>query len=152
YPFKRRKRHGDLAIRDIVASHLPLAEFAIRTTLERFDLEIPEGRVQALAAAAPVVAGLKDWALREEYARRLAGWLGMDEQSVLVRVRGHEAGDPDARPGQRQAPRRSQPAPRPDPRDPRLVIEREVLKLALQRPALAGPVFDGLDPSCFTAP
>ena len=150
-PCELRQKHGDLAVRDLIARHIPLAAFAIRSTLEQFDLELPEGRVQALAAAAPVVAHLKDWALREEYARRLAGWLGMDEQTVLARVRGIESGVPDARPGQRTA-RRPSPAARPDPRDPRLVVEREVLKLAVQRPAFAGPVFDGLDADCFTAP
>ncbi|MDQ1696825.1 MAG: primase [Frankiaceae bacterium] len=151
-PCELRQQRGDLAVRDLIARHIPLAEFAIRTTLEKFDLELPEGRVQALAEAAPVVARLKDWALREEYARRLAGWLGINEPAVLARVRGHESGDPDGRPGQRPTRRPQQAAARPDPRDPRLVIEREVLKLAVQRPALAGPVFDGLDKECFTAP
>jgi DNA primase len=151
-PCELRQQHGDLAVRDLIAQHIPLAQFAIRATLDRFDLELPEGRVQALAEAAPVVARLKDWALREEYARRLAGWLGMEETSVLARVRGHQADGPDGGAPVQRAGRRAQPAPRPDPRDPRLVIEREVLKLALQRPALAGPVFDGLDAGCFTAP
>jgi DNA primase len=151
-PCELRQQRGDLAVRDLIARHIPLAEFAIRTTLEKFDLELPEGRVQALAEAAPVVARLKDWALREEYARRLAGWLGINEPAVLARVRGHESGDPDGRPGQRPARRPQQAAARPDPRDPRLVIEREVLKLAVQRPVLAGPVFDGLEKECFTAP
>jgi DNA primase len=91
-PCELRQQRGDLAVRDLIASHVPLAEFAIRSALARFDLEIPEGRVSALAAAAPVVATLKDWSLRDEYARRLAGWLGMDEQSVLARVRGGASG------------------------------------------------------------
>ncbi|HET7530062.1 MAG TPA: DNA primase [Mycobacteriales bacterium] len=147
-PCELRQKHGDLAVRDLIARHIPLAEFAIRSTLAKFDLELPEGRVQALAEAAPVVAHLKDWALREEYARRLAGWLGMEEHTVLARVRGN---DGQQRPEQRGG-RRPAPAARPDPRDPRLVVEREVLKLAVQRPALAGPVFDGLDEACFTAP
>src|SRR5207245_9150082 len=82
-PCELRQQRGDLAVRDLSASHVPLAEFAIRATLERFDLDIPEGRVQARKAAAPVVATLKEWSLRDEYARRLAGWLGMDEQGVL---------------------------------------------------------------------
>ena len=148
-PCELRQRNGDVAVRDLIASHVPLAEFAIRSTLERFDLDIPEGRVQALAAAAPVVATLKDWSLRDEYARRLAGWLGMDEQSVLARVRGGEAP-----PEQSRAPRRpaAQPAARPDPRDPGLVVEREVAKIAVQRPVLLGPEFDALDAVVFTAP
>ncbi|HET6816779.1 MAG TPA: DNA primase, partial [Mycobacteriales bacterium] len=148
-PCELRQRHGDVAVRDLIASHLPLAEFAIRSTLERFDLEIPEGRVQALAAAAPVVATLKDWSLRDEYARRLAGWLGMDEQSVLARVRGGEAAPEQSRAPRRQA---AQPAVRPDPRDPGLVVEREVAKIAVQRPVLLGPEFDALDAVVFTAP
>jgi DNA primase len=151
-PCELRQRSGDLAVRDLIASHVPLAEFAIRSTLERFDLDIPEGRVQALGAAAPVVATLKDWSLRDEYARRLAGWLGMDEQSVLARVRGGDAPRDDQAAPQRQQRRQPQPAARPDPRDPGLIVEREVSKLAVQRPALLGPEFDALDAVVFTSP
>ena len=155
-PCELRQQRGDLAIRDLIASHLPLAEFAIRSALERFDLDIPEGRVQALAGAAPVVATLKDWSLRDEYARRLAGWLGMDEQAVLARVRGGESSPGQQGQGQPGAPapkqRRAQPAARPDPRDPGLIVEREVSKLAVQRPALLGPEFDALDAVVFTSP
>ena len=148
-PCELRQQRGDLAVRDLIASHVPLAEFAIRSTLSRFDLNIPEGRVGALNAAAPVVATLKDWSLRDEYARRLAGWLGMDEQAVLARVRG------GAEPGEateKQARRRPAVATRPDPRDPGLIVEREVMKLAVQRPAMLGPEFDALDEVVLTAP
>jgi DNA primase len=148
-PCELRQQRGDHAVRDLIASHLPLAEFAIRSTLERFDLDIPEGRVQALAAAAPVVATLKDWSLRDEYARRLAGWLGMDEQHVLARVRGGDTPPEQQRRTPQRAPR---PAARPDPRDPGLVVEREVTKLAVQHPALLGPQFDALDAVVFTSP
>jgi DNA primase len=152
-PCELRQQRGDLAVRDLVASHIPLAEFAIRAALDRFDLTIPEGRVDALAATAPVVAQLKDRSLRDEYARRLAGWLGMEVEPVLERVRrgGGRAPDQPA-PREPQQPRRRDPAPGPDPRDPRLVVEREVAKLVVQRPALAGPLFDGLGEECFTAP
>jgi DNA primase len=149
-PCELRQQHGDLAVRDLIASHLPLAAFAIRSTLERFDLDIPEGRVQGLAAAAPVVARLKDWSLRDEYARRLAGWLGMDEQAVLARVRGRD--EPAAGGQQPPRQRRPQPAARPDPRDPALVVEREIAKLSVQRPALLGPGYDALDAVVFTSP
>jgi len=39
-----------------------------------------------------------------------------------------------------------------DARDPVIQVEREALKLAVQRPALCGPAFDALGPGCFTAP
>jgi DNA primase len=156
-PCELRQQRGDLAVRDLIASHIPLAEFAIRATLERHDLTIPEGRVAALAATAPVVAVLKDRSLRDEYARRLAGWLGMEVEPVLDRVRHGSAasgGDRTERRGDAEprAAVRPDPRSRPDPRDPSLVVEREVAKLVVQRPALAGPVFDALGDECFTAP
>jgi DNA primase len=150
-PCELRQQRGDLAVRDLVANYIPLVQFVIRSTLEGYDLDLPEGRVQALAAAAPMVSAIKDWSLRGEYARRLAGWLGMDESEVLARVRG---GQVDAPPSQREAPRRRTETPqhRPDPRDPSLIVEREAAKLVVQRPALAGPVFDALGIECFTSP
>ena len=39
-----------------------------------------------------------------------------------------------------------------DPHDPVINLERQALKLALQRPALLGPAFDGMGPEVFTAP
>src|SRR5262249_45068509 len=36
--------------------------------------------------------------------------------------------------------------------DPVIRVEREALKLAIQRPALCGPEFDAIDPAAFTAP
>ncbi|HEY5359442.1 MAG TPA: DNA primase [Streptosporangiaceae bacterium] len=39
-----------------------------------------------------------------------------------------------------------------DARDPVIQVEREALKLAMQRPALCGPAFDALGTGCFTAP
>jgi len=38
-----------------------------------------------------------------------------------------------------------------DPADPVMQVEREALKLAVQRPALCGPAFDAIDVSAFTA-
>jgi DNA primase len=153
-PCELRQQRGDLAVRDLIASHIPLAEFAIRATLDHYDLAIPEGRIQALAATAPIVAALKDTSLRDEYARRLAGWLGMEVEPVLDRVRrgaprGHE---PPVNRGNAARPADAAGSPRPDPRDPRLIVEREVAKLVVQRPALAGPVFDALGEECFTSP
>jgi DNA primase len=151
-PCELRQQRGDLAVRDLIASHIPLAEFAIRATLDRYDLTIPEGRVQALAATAPVVAQLKDTSLRDEYARRLAGWLGMEVEPVLGRVRRGADSGPERRDDRTAGRAARGPAARPDPRDPGLVVEREVAKLVVQRPALAGPVFDALGEECFTAP
>jgi DNA primase len=39
-----------------------------------------------------------------------------------------------------------------DPKDPRSLVEREALKLALQEPVLAGPMFDSVDESVYAHP
>ncbi|WP_197380037.1 DNA primase [Mycolicibacterium mengxianglii] len=153
-PCDLRLKHGDTALRDLVARRTPLFEFAIRTALAEIDLDSAEGRVTALRQCVPMVAKIKDPTLRDEYARQLAGWVGWDDVAqVIHRVR-EQAKDPRARAdARRAAPTRKSPAAiRPDPRDPTLGPQREALKAALQCPVLAGPVFDSLPPESFTHP
>lgn len=162
-PCDIRLHFGDGALRDLVARRTPLFEFAIRTALAEHDLDSAEGRVAALRRCVPMVARIKEPMLRDEYARRLTGWVGWaDETQVLTRVReeAQKRGMPE-RGGRRRAageqaqPRRShtpEPGSRPDPADPTLWPQREALKSALQYPALAGPVFDSLTVESFTHP
>jgi DNA primase len=86
-PCDLRMARGDAAIGDLISSRVPLFEFAIKTTVAGFDVDTAEGRVAALRSAAPVIARIRDQALQPEYARRLAGWLGMDDQTVVSEVR-----------------------------------------------------------------
>jgi DNA primase len=177
-PCDLRLKHGDAAVRDLIAQRVPLFEFAIRSTLHDHNLETPEGRLAALDAAAPIVARIKDRGLRQLYAVSLDRWLGMmDEGFVLDRVLAHGAvpeprsGRSDARqrgtgssasgaaagtaagqPGQAGAPAQGRPRSGYDQHDPVVLIERQALKLAIQRPALCGPVFDELSSSMFTVP
>ncbi|MFH5823476.1 DNA primase [Georgenia sp. AZ-5] len=89
-PCDLRLQRGDAAVRELVASREPLFAFAIRSVLNQLDLSTAEGRVAALRAGAPVVAGIRDRALRWEYARELAGWLGMEEPTVRRAVQAAE--------------------------------------------------------------
>ncbi|WP_214321948.1 DNA primase [Nonomuraea sediminis] len=142
-PCDLRIKQGDAAVRDLVASREPLFQFAIRSTISRYDLRSNEGKIAALDAAAPIVAGIKDVGLRKRYAIDLDRWLGfMDERFVMQRIA--EVG------GAQQG--RPQRAPRAAPVDPNVKVEGELLKLAVQRPALLGPRFDALDTQAFTAP
>jgi DNA primase len=163
-PCDLRLKSGDGALRDLVARRTPLFEFAIRTALGEHDLDSAEGRVSALRRCVPMVARIKDSMLRDEYARRLAGWVGWaDVAQVIGRVRGEaqKRGMPDrsrrrpaaGEPAQpRQPSTQSAPAARPDPADPTLWPQREALKSALQYPAVAGPVFNSLTVESFTHP
>ncbi|MDN6399885.1 MAG: DNA primase, partial [Brachybacterium sp.] len=82
-PCDLRIQQGDQAVRELIETRRPLFEFAIRTAISQVDLDTVEGQVTALRMAAPVVARIRDRAMRPEYARRLSGWLGMDEGTVL---------------------------------------------------------------------
>ena len=131
-PCDLRQQQGDAAVRDLVARRVPLFEFAIRTQLKQFDLNIPEGRVAALNATAPLIGKIRDASLRPEYVRTLSGWLGMDVEVVTAAVKKNASKNTPS-----QAPEVSASNWRPDPNEPRLALEREVLKVRLQMPALA---------------
>src|SRR5690606_18095437 len=165
-PCELRQRHGDAAVRELVARHQPLFQFVIRTTLGEFDLDTAEGRTTALDQTVPLVARIRDHALRDEYARKLAGWVGApDELAVVRRVRlaagapagrGRPAGGGRSVSGGRPAELPGQQAlgvPVHGNVDPQaLALERSVLRAAIQRPAVAGPTFDDLEPEAFLSP
>ena len=85
-PCELRQSGGDPAVRALVEDAVPMFEFAVRTTISRFDLDTAEGRVQALRAVAPIVAGIRDRSLRPEYTRTVAGWLGLEVEQVATEV------------------------------------------------------------------
>jgi DNA primase len=85
-PCELRQAGGDAAVLALVQDAVPMFEFAVRTTLARFDLTSAEGRVRALGAVAPIVAGIRDRSLRPEYTRTVAGWLGVEVEQVGVEV------------------------------------------------------------------
>ncbi|WP_087510394.1 DNA primase, partial [Cellulomonas iranensis] len=166
-PCELRQARGPDAVRALVSTRQPLFAFVIRSTLAAHDLTTAEGRVGALRAAAPVVAGIRDSALRPEYERLLAGWLGMDDVTAVRRAVS-DASRRGARPGARPGPERdarrpvagdAAPAPvpvarmtAPDRRDPVAQVERTALEVVLQHPTLVPPDFDALAPDACTAP
>jgi DNA primase len=152
-PCELRQRSGDTAVRDLVARREPLFEFAIRSLLRDYDLDTTEGQVGALRRTVPLVAQIKDRSLRDGYARRLAGWVGWaDEATVVQRVRQTAGGSTPQRGASARSGPSEQDATRPDAKDPRLRRQREVVKAALQVPAISGPAYDELPDEAFTHP
>ena len=91
-----------------------------------------EGQVAALRSAVPLVAQIKDWALRDEYARRLSGWVGMPSPDPVVDA--GAPGSPAIPPArERSAPLHSAVPAVAEQGDTRAADgEREALKAALQ--------------------
>lgn len=149
-PCDLRVRQGDAAVRDLIASREPLFAFAIRSMISRYDVSTNEGRLSALDAAAPIVAGIKDRALRQLYGVDLDRWLGFNnERFVMDRIAEISA---TAQPRQQRQQRPAGPRKVAELTDPGVRTEAEVLKLAVQRPALLGPGFDAIGPAAFTLP
>ncbi len=179
-PCELRQAKGDEAVRALVENRTPLFAFAIQTTLDHYNLDTAEGRVAATNAAVPLVAGIKEQTLRDEYVRRLAGLLGSELTPIQQRIREFDATaartarqadrrppapDPRERRARNGSPAQHMPpeppeadlepphdldhegpgtppvvVERPDPADRSLLVERQALQLALQRPDL---VVDG---------
>jgi DNA primase len=85
-PCDLRTAKGDEAVRAMIEVKKPLFEFAIKQKISKFDLATIEGRVAAARAAAPVVAGILDPAMRPAYTRELAGWVNLDGNDVAALV------------------------------------------------------------------
>ncbi|GGI48372.1 DNA primase [Agromyces flavus] len=162
-PCDLRLARGDAAVRSLVDAKTPMFEFVIRHTLARFDLETVEGRVAALRATAPIVADLRDPALRPGYTRELARMLGMELGEVTRAVRaagGRERPESDRGRGDGAEPggvRGGGGANAPDglatpgvaisdrpysiaqlPNDPATRLERDALQAMLQYPDVVG--------------
>ncbi len=166
-PCELRLAKGDEAVAELVEPRTPLFEFALRQIVGRYDLETPAGRAAALDEAAPIVARIKNVASQHEVAVQLAGLVGiLDTQFVVRRVaqiarwaRDRGGKGPAAPHSQRTYETQAPPAARTAPAGPALNLrspahrtERELLKLALQRPELVSPAFDAYGIDEFTAP
>ena len=145
-PCDLRMKEGDTGIPRLLSRRVPLFEFVIRTSLSHLDLDTSEGRVRGLRSAAPVVAGIRDRALKREYTRRLAGWLGLPDAEVhaAVQAAGRRGAQPSAaRGGQWPADETAGPdaaAPvrgLPPVTDPVEQLEREALAVIIQFPVAA---------------
>ncbi|PWJ48169.1 DNA primase [Quadrisphaera granulorum] len=160
-PCDLRLADGDAAVAALIEAKRPMFEFAVRSVLSGWDLETAEGRVKALAAAAPVVAGIKDRQLREEHTRQLALMLGMD-LAVVLRAVGAEV--PRVARGAGARPEGGAPQPargpvrarggsgRPGERDAVADAERQLLALVVQAPAAVPDAFDALPEDAFVLP
>lgn len=140
-PCDLRQEKGDLALRDLIARRIPLFEFAIRTQLKKYDLNNAEGRVAALNATAPLITQIRDTSLRPEYIKLLAGWLGSDIDIVRSAVNKDLS----------KMNRATESAPRVNPQDPTVALEREVLKVRLQYPAMMAS-WNTIESDAFTHP
>ncbi|MET0714940.1 MAG: DNA primase, partial [Mycetocola sp.] len=146
-PCDLRLQRGDAAVRTLVDGKKPMFEFMIKQLLAQFNLDTVEGRVGALRAGAPIVADIRDPAIRPGYTRELARLLGMELHEVTRAV---SAASGRAQRESAAPARSSEAAPAAEavdarpysitdlPGDPATRLERDALMAMLQHPGLAG--------------
>lgn len=151
-PCDLRSEKGDEAVRAMIANKRPIFEFAIKQKISKFDLATLEGRVAAARAAAPVIAQIRDAALRPAYIRELAGWVSLDGNDVAAlvdtaikqvrnesvasmrrdNIGGTVVDDSEAPPADEAE---SSPYPAINLSDPIMRFERQLLEVIVQAPA-----------------
>jgi DNA primase len=149
-PCDLRVQRGDDAVRQMLETKKPMFEYMLRQVLAGHDLDTVEGRAAALRNASPIVADIRDSAVRPGYVRELARWLGMDLAEVSRAVASAGRRGPSERSGTQHRPPATveprepeAPAPRPVtlrdlPNDPATRLEREALMMIVQVPHLVG--------------
>lgn len=178
-PNDLRTQRGSQAVRALIEDAVPMFEFAVRTSIDRYDLATPEGRVGAMRAAAPIIARIRDRSLQPEYTRTVSGWIGVevgDLSREVAAARRSGAGQPSGlgrpaapprvgggsghapegagdAPGELAEPAGPPPLPPVDPRNPDHAAERQLLQVVLQYPgSVTGTEHSSLSATAFTAP
>lgn len=118
-PCDLRLQRGDAAVANLMRTKVPMFEFVIDQRIKGLDLGTVEGRLAGLAAAAPLLADIRDEPLRRRYEHVLARRLGEDLAEVhreVERVRRRSAAAPAESGPDRPASRgRDEPAPPAEP-------------------------------------
>jgi len=148
-PCDLRLKEGDAAVRELVARRTPLYRFVLGNVVKRYDLDRADGRIDAVREGAKLVRSIRDRSKVDAFARELAGMVGVDPDEVRREVK-RASGAANAAVAQPARPIVG--AGLPDPRDPRLMLERDTLRLLVQRPDLAREAVADLDSSDFTHP
>lgn len=135
-PCDLRLKEGDDALRELIAARRPLLEFVLRTEIDKYDLSNPAGRARAASATLPLLNDVKDPILASEYAREVAGWLGVDPQQLQSQLSGAQQPRSPARSG----------------RAPEAPLEREALRVMIQVPQLVSDWWPNVTVAAFVSP
>lgn len=153
-PCDLRLAEGDAAVRELVASRIPLYRFVLDNMLSKYDLDRGDQRVDAVREAVSLASAIRDKSKVDELLREIAGRVGTDIEQVRSEHRRRTT-----TPAQPKGPAQPATADAPPPEPPSQVVsfgapqfadEREALKAIVQYPHLAREHADELDDNDFT--
>jgi DNA primase len=145
--------HGAEGMRAIIDGALPLLRFVIDRRIDAHDLTTPEGRAQALADAASVLASVRGSLLAQDYAAHVADRLRTDYATVDAAARVARPAF-DRRAGQDGGEAAPAPVARPRRADAgQAGAEMEMARILAAAPAMRDKVRDLLSiEGAFTSP
>ncbi|MEG9225351.1 DNA primase [Aeromicrobium sp. Sec7.5] len=161
-PCDLRMADGDAAVRELIASRVPLYRFVLDNTLKQYDLDRADQRVDAVREAVQLASAIRDSSKVDAFLREVAGRIGVEVEQVQA-----EHKRAKARPAPAKAPERSRvpvettdAAPQPVSAftagpsfgAPQFSDEREALKALAQHPHTAAQFAADLDEDDFTHP
>lgn len=154
-PCDLRQSDGDAAVRELVASRVPLYRFVLDNTIAHYDLDRADQRVDAIREAVALAPAIRDKSKVEAFLREVAQAIGVDVDEVrqefrASQKRGAQAAQSQA--SQSEAAQSSQADNQPNLGDAQFTDEREALKAIVQYPYLARDAVDELDDDDFTHP
>nr|MCW2727484.1 primase [Aeromicrobium sp.] len=160
-PCDLRLADGDAAVRELVASRIPLYRFVLDNMLSKYDLDRGDQRVDAVREAVTLASAIRDRSKVDELLREIAGRVGTDvdqvrgehRRRVAIAAKAPQQGTTvQAGAPQGEAPTPSIPSPAVNFGLPQFADEREALKAIVQHPHLAAKHADDLDDNDFTHP
>ncbi len=146
-PCDLRMADGDAAVRELIASRIPLYRFVLENTLKQYDLDRVDHRVDAVREAVGLASAIRDASKVDAFLREIAGRVGVEVEQVRSEHRKHAGGG-----GKGAA---APAAVRPSGESfgaPKFADEREALKAIAQYPHLAHRFATELDENDFTHP
>ena len=157
-PCDLRLADGDAAVRELVASRIPLYRFVLENTLTKYDLDRGDQRIDAVRESVGLASAIRDKSKTEEFLREIATRVGVDVDQVREEHRRHKPASKPQRITPTRADAAAAPAPAPTPEPfisfgaPQFAPEREALKAIAQYPHLAKPHLDDVHENDFTHP
>lgn len=160
-PCDLRLADGDAAVRELVASRVPLYHFVLQNLLSQYDLDRGDQRIDAVREAVTLASAIRDKAKIDEFLREIASQVGVEVEQVReahiqarkdVRTPRPEAIQPPSSDLAGEPTRPTAPNQYAGFGKPELTDEREALKAIIQYPHLVNPWVAEISVEDFTHP
>lgn len=143
-PCDLRLARGDAAVRELIATRIPLYRFALNQMVKKYDLDRGDQRIDAMREALGLTGSIRDSSKVDQFLREIASSVGVEMDVVRTEFR------------KRSKNTKREQAPAVTVVDslgaPQYADEREALKIIIQHPLIAQKFLGEIGEEDFTHP